>query len=244
VLFEEWLRALAPAGQGGSGVSASASARTSLCGHDGITAVRRQAVASRPSGHILLALMGATLAKHDLRPGETRGAWTLRTRTAGCAAMRCPPVEEVPRFALYNADSVSSGAFRHPTNRTGRVGTERGTPPEVSDARRPVNESEVESPWRRGDAEDTFRFRRWSGGSAHPAGDAPALVSVTWFVAGTSRPCGVLAARMGRIMPTGLLPRDGAPSRSALAGEKRPPITGSRADPGGPAGAFRRGSTP
>ena len=36
---------------------------------------------------------------------------------------------------------------------------------------------------------------------------------------------------------TCLLPRDGEPCRSALAGEKRPPLPDSRADPGGPAGA-------
>jgi len=62
-----------------------------------------------------------------------------------------------------------------------------------------VNESESrEPPGGRGDAEDTFRFRRVvRRGLLTLLAMLLLWVSVTWFVAGTSRPCGVLAARMG-----------------------------------------------
>ena len=58
--------------------------------------------------------------------------------------------------------------------------------------------SSQEPPGGRGDAEGTFRFRRlvrW--GLLTLLAMLLLWVSVTWFVVGTSRPCGVLAARMG-----------------------------------------------
>ena len=62
-----------------------------------------------------------------------------------------------------------------------------------------MNESESrEPPGGRGDAEGTFRFRRVvRRGLLTLLAMLLLWVSVTWFVAGTSRPCGVLAARMG-----------------------------------------------
>ena len=116
VLFEEWVRSLAPAGQGGIG---SIGVRVRA---DGPCVVMTGSLpfVDRPwhpdhGGHILLALMAATLAKHDLRPGGNARRMDIEDEDGGlCGYALVHPWEEVPRFALYNADSVPIGSFPPP----------------------------------------------------------------------------------------------------------------------------------
>jgi len=116
VLVEEWLRSLAPAGQGGI---ESIGLRVRA---DGPCVVMTGSLpfVDRPwrpdqGGHILLALIGATRAKHDLRPGgDARRMDSEDEDGTLCGYALVHPWEEIPRFTLYNADSVLIGRFPPP----------------------------------------------------------------------------------------------------------------------------------
>ena len=113
VLVEEWLRSLAPGGEGGIG---SIGLRVR---EDGVCMVMTGSLpfVDRPwrpdhGGHLLLALMAATLAKHDLRPGGDARRMDIEDEDGGlCGYALVQLWEDVSRFALYNADSVPIGSF-------------------------------------------------------------------------------------------------------------------------------------
>ena len=116
VLFEEWLRSLAPGGQGGIGRIGLRVRADGPC----VVITGSLPFVDRPwrpdrGGHLLLALIAATLAKHDLRPGGDARRMDIEDEDGGlCGYALVHPCEEVPRFALYNADSVPIGSFPPP----------------------------------------------------------------------------------------------------------------------------------